>query len=92
MERITCKLEELTNIIVNFIKFNKGRQLNNSPFIVTAGDKIQRFQECQDKVNECNHEDPDTRIILLAYQEISDVVVFAKDTDPLGLLMWAYAR
>ena len=41
--------------IVNFIKSNKGRQLNNSPFIVTAGDKIQRFQECQDKVNECNH-------------------------------------
>ena len=42
--------EELTNIIVKFTKSNKGRQLTNSPFIVTAGDKIYRFQEGQDKV------------------------------------------
>ena len=34
--------EELTNIIVNFIKSNQGRQLINSPFIVIAGNKISR--------------------------------------------------
>ena len=42
--------EELINIIVKFIKSNKGWQLINSPFIVTAGDKIYGFQEGQDKV------------------------------------------
>ena len=30
--------EELINIIVKFLKSNKGRQLINSPYIVTAGD------------------------------------------------------
>ena len=66
--------EELINIIVKFIKSNKGRQLINSPFVVTVGSKIYRFQEGQEKVNECNHEEADTRIIL-------------KDTDVLVLLV-----
>ena len=34
--------EELLNTIVKFIKSNKGRQLINLPFIVTAGDRIKR--------------------------------------------------
>ena len=56
--------EELINIIMKLIKPNKGRQLINSPFIVTVGDKFYEFQEDQDKVNKCNHEEADTRIIL----------------------------
>ena len=48
--------EELINIIVKFIKSNKGRQLINSLFIVTSWS--------QDKENECHHEEADTRIIL----------------------------
>ena len=71
---------------MKFIKSNKGRQLINSPFIVTARDKIYRFQDGQEKVNECNHEEADTRIILLASQETNDVAVVAKDTDVLSLL------
>ena len=59
--------EELTSTIVKFIKSNKGRQLINLPFIVTAGDKMYRIQEGQDKVKECNREESDARIILLAY-------------------------
>ena len=56
--------EELINIIMKLIKPNKGRQLINSPFTVTVGDKFYEFQEDQDKVNKCNHEEADTRIIL----------------------------
>ena len=37
--------EELINIIVKFIKFNRGQQLINSLFIVTTTDKIYIFQE-----------------------------------------------
>ena len=80
------------NIIVNFIKFNKARQLINLPFIVRAGDKIYRFQEGQDKLNECNNKEADTRTILLAYQETNEIVVVAKDTNVLVLLVWAYAH
>ena len=72
---------------MKFIKPNKCWQLVNSPFIVTAGDKIYRFQEGQDKVNECNHKEADTRIVLLAYQKTSDVVAVAKDTD---VMIWFY--
>ena len=75
--------EELINIIVKFIKSSKGRQLTNSPFIVTVRGKIYGFQDGQDKVNQCNHEEADTRIILLAFQEINDVVVVAEDSDVL---------
>ena len=71
---------------------NKGRQLINSPFTVTAGDKIYRFQVGQEKVHECNHEEANTRIILLASQEANDAAVVTKDTDVLVLLVWAYAH
>ena len=84
--------EELINIIVKFIKSNKGWQLINSLFIVTAGDKIYKFQEDQDKVNECNYEEVDTRIVLLASQEVNDVTVVAKDADVVVLLVWTYAH
>ena len=62
--------EEFINIIAKFLKSNKGRQLINSPFIITVGDKIYEFQEGQDKVNKCNHEDTDTRIILLPIKRL----------------------
>ena len=76
--------EELININVKFIKSNKLRQLINSPFIVTAENKIYRFEEGQEKINECNHEEADTRIILLASQGTNDVVVVAKKYRCLG--------
>ena len=60
-----AKNKELTNILEKFIKSKKGPQLINSSFIVTVGDKIYKFQEGQDKVNKCSHEEADTRIILL---------------------------
>ena len=66
------------------------QQINLS-FIVTAGNKIYRFQEDQDKVNECNHEEVDTTIVLLALQETNDVAVVSKDTAVLVLLVNAYA-
>ena len=47
---------------MKFIKCNKCQKLINSPLIVTAGDKIYRFQESQDTVNEWNHEEADTKI------------------------------
>ena len=78
-------LIHITHIIVKFIESSKGRQLINSPFIVTVRDKIYGFQDGQYKVNGCNHEEADTRIILLAYQEVNDVVVVAKDTN---VLVW----
>ena len=67
------------------------QQINLS-FIVTAGDKIYRFQEDQDKVNECNHEEVDTTIVLLALQETNDVAVVSKYTNVLVLLVKAYAH
>ena len=84
--------KELININVKFIKSDKLRQLINSPFIVTAGNKIYRFEEGQEKINEFNHEEADTRTILLASQGTNDVVVVAKDTDVLALLVWAYGH
>ena len=42
-------------------------------------------------VTECNREEVHTRIILLAYQETSDVAVVSKDTDVFVLLVRKYA-
>ena len=80
-------LKTKKNLYIQFIKSNKSRQLINLSFLVTVGDRIYRFQEGQDKTDECNHEEADTTIILLAHQVSNDVAVIAKDTDDLVLLI-----
>ena len=90
MERILSNAknkEDLINIIVKFIKSNKGLQLINLSFVATVGDKIYGFQNGQEKVNKCNHQEADARIILLASQETNGVVAVAKDPD---VLLWFY--
>ena len=41
---------------------------------------------------ECNHEEADYRLVLHALISQQDVVIVAKDTDVLVLLMWAYVH
>jgi hypothetical protein len=41
---------------------------------------------------ECNHEEADYRLVLHALICQQDVVVVAKDTDVLVLLIWAYVH
>ena len=41
---------------------------------------------------ECNHEEADYRLVLHALISEQDVVVVAKDTDVLVLLVWAYVH
>ena len=43
--RSAVNKNQLINIIVKFIKYSMGRQLFNSPFIVTAGENIYRLSE-----------------------------------------------
>ncbi|CAM1319293.1 Uncharacterised protein r2_g2746 [Pycnogonum litorale] len=43
------------------------------------------------ELEECNHEEADTRLILHAVESKQDVVIVAKDTDVLVLMVWAFA-
>ena len=42
-------------------------------------------------MEKCNHEEADTRLILHAAESKQDVVIVAKDTDVLVLMVWAFA-
>ena len=61
------------------------------PYIITAGNKIYRLQKDGDAEEKCNHEEADIRLVLIAFKEQTDVVIVAKDTDVLVLLVWAYS-
>ena len=54
------------------------------PFIITAGDKNYRLMASGQVIEEeCNHEEADTRLVYLAFQGKSDMVVVSMDTDVL---------
>ena len=61
------------------------------PYMITAGNKIYRLQKDGDAEEKCYHEEADTRLVLIAFEEQTDVVIVAKDTDFLVLLVWAYS-
>ena len=43
-------------------------------------------------LHECNHEEADTRLVLHAAKQDTDVVIVSKDTDVLVLLIWAFLK
>ena len=61
---------------------------------VTAKSKTYRVTATAiEKLFDCNHEEADSRLVLHATIEDSDVVVVAKNTtDILVLMVWAYAK
>ena len=85
--------EELIQLIVKYMETGEGMSQLEHPYIVTAGDatfSVRDHSICM--LYTCNHEEADTRLVLHALLADSDVVVVAKDTDVLILLIWAYEQ
>lgn len=85
--------EELIQLLVKYMETGEGMSQLEHPYLVTAGDAT--FSVRHGGISllyRCNHEEADTRLVLHALLADSDVVVVAKDTDVLILLIWAYEQ
>ena len=85
--------EALISIISRYFQSEEMRP--NLPFPMIVNDKYDTVRINSDGVSymfECNHEEADYRLVLHALVCEQDVVVVAKDTDVLVLLIWAYVH
>ena len=57
-----------------------------------SNSKTYRVTTAIEELFDCNHEEADSRLVLHAIIDVSDVVVVAKDTDVLVLMVWGYAK
>ena len=81
----------LINLISNFLESEEGRNHLNLPTVVTSGERTIKIQDGQViEMFNCNHEEADTRLILHSVLLEGDVIVVAKDTDVLIVMIWAY--
>ena len=78
-------------MIAKYLHSGNGRKMIKVPYIITAGNKLYKLQKDGDADEKCNHEEVDTRLVLIAFKEQTDVAIVAKDTDVLLLLVWAYS-
>ena len=81
-----------TNLIplpARFFRSTEGRRLLDIPLLSTEEEKLWKVT-CTESIS-WNHEEADTRLVLHACRSEIDVVVVAKDTDVLVLLVHAYA-
>ena len=84
---------ELIKLIARFVQSEEGRSWLKYPFIVTEGTQTYRVEKSQSMfLYSCNHEEADTRLVLHAVMQESDVVIVSKDTDVLVLLIWAFTN
>ena len=84
--------EELIKLIADYVESLSQQDLLERPFIYTTENQTYRFEDGKKSVlHECNHEEADTRLVLQAFLEETNVVIACKDTDVLILLVWAYA-
>ena len=85
--------EQLIKLVKEYALSAKGKKLVWKPFLITSGDRNYKLMESGEVLEEeCNHEEADTRLVYLALQGKTDMVVVSKDTDVLILLVWAYAK
>ena len=85
--------ENKNDLIQLLARFRKEDGVYNGtiPLVFTSSNAT--FRVCDGtvaEVDECNHEEADTRLILHAAASTQDVVIVAKDTDVLVLMVWAY--
>ena len=75
------------------LQFSSGILPRSIPFIMTSRKKENFILPTRNQViSPCNHEEADTRLVLHASKENSDVVAVCKDTDVLILNNWAYLK
>ena len=85
--------EQLINIIKEYIISNEGNEIYEFPIIVTAKSKTYKISSrTTTEQFECNYGKADSRLVLHATLEDTDVVIVSKDTDVLVLMVWAYVK
>ncbi len=82
----------MTRLASKFSGSEEGRQQLKLPLVFTEQEKVREING--DGVSGsigCNHEEVDSRLVLQACERDTVVVVVAKDTDVLVILVHAYA-
>ena len=74
-----------------YLKNDKVRSTMVIPFVVTEGEKTWQMSAKEVvRLDDCNHIEADTRVVLYASQSSKPVVTCGTDTDILILLTYAY--
>ena len=85
--------EELVRVIDEYLPTVEGRRLLTIPLVLTSGEKTSLVgDEGIRELFNCNHEEADTRLVLHASLENTNIIVVSKDTDVLVLMIWAYEK
>ena len=85
--------KELIELAANFFQTSEGRKLISVPFIFTCGENtLALTKTTSNELFKCNHEEADTRLILHASLQNTNVVIVAKDTDVFVLLVYVYSK
>ena len=84
------KKTDLFHLLVNFLKIYE----KNVPIVINVGKYAWRIEDGVSPLNLfccCNNEEADSRIVLHASKSSGNVVIVAKDTDILMLLIYSYS-
>ena len=79
----------LFHLFVNFLKIYE----KNVPIVINVGEYTWRIEDGVSPLHlfYCNNEEADSRIVLHASKSSGNVVIVAKDTDILMLLIYSYS-
>ena len=89
---ISINKKDLIRLASKFFRSEEGRRHLKMPLVFT--EQEQQWEITLDGASdsfECNHEEADSRLVLLACEKDTVVVAVAKDTDALVILVHAYA-
>ncbi len=85
---------DLLHLLTKYLKKESVEQSINIPVLVNDEQETWKITTNGDSsiVFQCNHEEADTRMVLQACHEDTNVVVESKDTDVLLLMIYAFTK
>ena len=85
--------QDLISLFTSYLKNESIDLSQNMPVFFTNKDETWRVsQNALSRLPDCNHEEADTKMLVHALREDTDVVIVARDTDVLILMVYVYAK
>ena len=83
----------LIRLLSRFVQSVEGMKYLKYPLVISEEGKTYIVERHRSTLlHECYHEEADTRLVLHAAKQDTDVVIVSKDTDVLVLLIWAFSK
>ena len=83
--------EDLISLFATYLKSEDWVSQTTPVYFTRKAETWEHHHQTSRRIGDCNHEEADTRMLIHALRENTNVVIVARDTDVLMIMIYIYA-